>query len=77
MQVGFVLHMMLISGCCAARDGVENWELTEMKQIRKESPVMEQLWTDAIVELESELGRDWQGLMHHHSMSDPTYTPRS
>ncbi|DBB05013.1 TPA: hypothetical protein ACH3X3_010286 [Trebouxia sp. C0006] len=60
-----------------ARDGVENWELTEMKQIRKESPVMEQLWTDAIVELESELGRDWQGLMHHHSMSDPTYTPRS
>lgn len=59
-----------------ARDGVENWELTEMKQIREESPVMEQLWTDAIVELESELGRDWQGLMHHHSMSDPSYTPR-
>ena len=48
-----------------------------MKQIRQESPVMEQLWTDAIVELESELGRDWKGLMHHHSMSDPSYTPRS
>ena len=62
---------------CAARDGVENWELTEMKELRQESPVMEQLWTDAIVELESELGRDWKGLMHHHSMSDPTYTPRS
>lgn len=61
----------------AARDGVENWELTEMKSLRNESPVMEQLWTDAIVELESELGRDWKGLMHHHSMSDPTYVPRS
>ncbi|KAL3141626.1 hypothetical protein ABBQ32_004863 [Trebouxia sp. C0010 RCD-2024] len=60
-----------------ARDGVENWELTEMKSLRDESPVMEQLWTDAIVELESELGRDWKGLMHHHSMSDPSYTPRS
>ncbi len=48
-----------------------------MKQIRAESPVMEQLWTDAIVELESELGLNWKGLMHHHSMSDPTYTPRS
>ena len=71
------LRSLSTSACFVARDGVENWELTEMKQIRKESPVMEQLWTDAIVELESELGRDWQGLMHHHSMSDPTYTPRS
>ena len=61
----------------AARDGVEGWELSEMKELRKESPVMEQLWTDAIVELESELGKDWKGLMHHHSMSDPSYTPRS
>lgn len=60
-----------------ARDGVEGWELSEMKELRKESPVMEQLWTDAIVELESELGKDWKGLMHHHSMSDPSYTPRS
>lgn len=48
-----------------------------MKSLRDQSPVMEQLWTDAIVELESELGRDWKGLMHHHSMSDPSYTPRS
>ena len=38
---------------------------------------MEQLWKDAIVEPESELGRDWKGLMHHHStrLSDPTYIP--
>ena len=71
-------HAMLMLACIhAARDGVENWELTEMKSLRDESPVMEQLWKDAIVELESELGRDWKGLMHHHSMSDPTYIPRS
>lgn len=69
--------MLMLASVSAARDGVENFELTEMKSLRDESPVMEQLWTDAIVELESELGRDWQGLMHHHSMSDPTYVPRS
>ena len=48
-----------------------------MKTLRDESPVMAQLWKDAIVELESELGRDWNGLMPHHPMSDPSYTPRS
>ena len=69
--------MLMLAYACAARDGVENWELTEMKSLRDASPVMEQLWKDAIVELESELGRDWKGLMHHHSTSDPTYTPRS
>ena len=84
-----MLHAQLLLNCqwnhrllqqtsvLAARDGVEGWELSEMKELRKESPVMEQLWTDAIVELESELGKDWKGLMHHHSMSDPSYTPRS
>lgn len=48
-----------------------------MKELRDTSPVMEQLWTDAIVELESDMGRNWKELMHHHSMSDPSYTPRS
>ena len=47
-----------------------------MKELRDTSPVMEQLWTDAIVELESDMGRDWKDLMHHHSLSDPTYRPR-
>lgn len=71
---------MLIAGttfmCIAARDGVEDWEHTEMRELRDSSPVMEQLWTDAIVELESDMGRDWKDLMHHHSLSDPTYRPR-
>ena len=76
------LHVYSLVRICdllsaAARDGVEDWEHTEMRELRDNSPVMEQLWTDAIVELESDMGRDWKDLMHHHSLSDPSYRPRS